>query len=59
MPETPLLLPSAEHTLEVGIRRATELLKAGRSTDDATRVLMVSGYAAALMQMDAPAFRKS
>jgi hypothetical protein len=46
------LLPTAEHVLELGIRRAITLVREGRG-DDAMRTLLVAGSAAELIQMDA------
>jgi hypothetical protein len=51
MMSTPLH-PAAEHTLDVGVRRAVALLHAGRPVEDAERVLMVAGAAAMLLDAD-------
>jgi len=40
------LLPTADHVLDVGVRRAVDALRDGRSVEDATRILMVAGVAA-------------
>lgn len=48
------LLPTAEHVLELGLRRATQMIRDDRY-DDALRTLAVAGAAAELIQSDAHA----
>lgn len=46
------LLPSAEHVLELGVRRATTMIQDDRYPD-ALRALAVAGAAAELIQSEA------
>ena len=49
------MLPTAEHLLQVGLKRATEALSHGWPVEDVARILVVAGYAADLVQVDAAA----
>lgn len=44
------LLPEAEWTLSLGVRRAVDVLAAGGSVEDAERALSVAGAAAELIE---------
>lgn len=48
------LLPTADHVLDVGVRRAIDALRAGRPVAEVERILIVAGVAAELIQTDAP-----
>lgn len=47
-----VLLPTAEHILELGVRRAGEMIREGRG-EEARRAMMVATAAAELIQLDA------